>query len=131
MITNAMKRCLEVRDVSFWKTDHGRTERSRIQKRIEKELDALLWLSMKYPSVFLYETERKDYRQMRLRKLMAVICALQGKHVEVELRKPIMKDNDRRCRKCGRIPYKPLCSNGQCSTCNQRDFFESVKAKAS
>ena len=130
MITRAMQKNLETRDVGFWKTDHGRIEKSRIQKRIEKELDALLWLTLKYPDVFLYENCYRSYRQMRLRKLMAVVCALQGKHVEVELTKPIDKKADRHCKKCGRIPYKPLCSNGQCSTCNQKEFFESVKAKA-
>lgn len=119
-----MREWLETYDVTQKRYVYGK----RIQKRIEKELNALLWLSMKYPSVFLYEAERKDYRQMRLRKLMGVICALEGRHVEVELTKPIEKNQDRRCVSCG-LKQSRIGTNHLCYICNQKKIFKSLKAK--
>lgn len=63
---------------------------NRIQKRIEKELDALLWVSVHYPQIIL--DDEREYRDdtgrivchRRLKKLLLTIKALNPK-TEVEL----------------------------------------------
>jgi hypothetical protein len=63
---------------------------NRIQKRIERELDMLLWLAIHYPEVFLDEEREwkeesgKIMSHRRLKKLLLVVKALNPK-MEVEL----------------------------------------------
>lgn len=67
---------------------------NRIQKRINRELEALLWLSTHYPQVFLDEEREwseqsgKIMSHRRLKKLMLALKALNPKcDVELVLRK--------------------------------------------
>ena len=69
---------------------------SRIQRRIDRELDMLLWLSMHHPEVFL--DERREFMEesgkimshRRLKKLLLCLKALNPK-MEVEL---VLRDID-------------------------------------
>jgi hypothetical protein len=63
----------------------------RLQKRLERELNMLLWLAVNHPDIFLYK-EQNHYRKSsfdgkeRIRKIMLTVKALIGtKDVELFL----------------------------------------------
>lgn len=68
----------------------------RIQRRINRELDNLLWLAVNFPEILLYEDSKNEYGHIRkpytkhdspkqrLRKLLMVVKALNPK-CDVEL----------------------------------------------
>jgi hypothetical protein len=92
MITSKMKKWLEVtaQNPQMEKSIKYCVYMNRIQKRIEKELDALLWLAIHYPKILL--DEEREYRDeggkivchRRLKKLLLSVKALNPK-MEVEL----------------------------------------------
>ena len=92
MITSSMKRWLEqtIQNPQIQKSIKYCVYMNRIQKRIDKELNAMLWLAIHNPNVLL--DEEKDYRDAsgkiichrRLKKLLLTIKALNPK-MEVEL----------------------------------------------
>ena len=90
MITKKMKKWLESLPENPPKTIKYCVYMNRIQKRISRELDMLLWLSINHPEVFLdEEREYKDetgriMSHRRLKKLLLALKAL-NPHCNVEL----------------------------------------------
>jgi hypothetical protein len=92
MITGSMKKYLELveQDPQKQKSIKYCVYMNRIQKRIDKELDALLWLAIHNPKILL--DEEKEYHDStgkvvchrRLKKLLLTVKALNPK-MEVEL----------------------------------------------
>ena len=95
MITRQQKKWLESSD----KTEDGKFIKngakhavymSRIQKRIDKELNALTWLAQTYPQIFLDEekemrdTTGKITPHRRLKAILKILMALNPK-MEVEM----------------------------------------------
>jgi hypothetical protein len=125
MISKSMQRFLETglkTKPQGMRTDRWNVQRfvymSRIQKRIDVELDALLWLCINRPEVFLYEgTQKTSYnKNERFKKLLLTIKALQGEKIDVELVKPIEPEQS-----------KPKISEKQATTANQKRLFERIK----
>ena len=81
MITKGMKKFLEEKNRHRPNSIFSLVYAWRIQKRIERELDLLLWLCMNYPEVFLGENPNA-----RLKKLLLVAKNL-NPNCEVELTK--------------------------------------------
>lgn len=92
MITSSMKKWLEMveQNPQMQKSVKYCVYMNRIQKRIDKEMNALLWLAIHNPKILL--DEEKEYRDSsgkivchrRLKKLLLSIKALNPK-IEVEL----------------------------------------------
>lgn len=83
MITKRMQKWLEkkrgsqsMRYVYVW----------RIQDRIERELDMLLWLAVNRPDIFLMDDKESAKSNERLKKLLLVVKVLNS-NCEVELTK--------------------------------------------
>jgi len=75
---------------------------NRINKRIDRELDNLLWLCRNHPDIFLNAKEDSPNSHMRLKKLLLCIKALNPK-CEIELVLRNLKDEEQK--KEVRIPY--------------------------
>jgi hypothetical protein len=134
-----MRKWLEMPNADKKKNDCHYAKRSayakRIQQRIDKELDSLLWLVMHYPQVFLDEENGHG----RFKKLLLVVKNLNPKcDVELVLRRLDFPDKEelpshfegKRCRKCGKIRSSHgVGNNNLCHVCNQKQIFESIKAK--
>lgn len=90
MITLKMRKWLESLPEKPIKTIKHCVYMNRIQKRISRELDMLLWISIHYPDLFLdEEREWKDssgriISHRRLKNLLLCLKALNPK-MEVEL----------------------------------------------
>jgi len=90
MITEKMKKWLESLPENPPRTIKYCVYMNRIQQRISRELDNLLWLCIHHPEIFLdEEREHKDetgkiMSHRRLKKLLLCIKALNPK-MEVEL----------------------------------------------
>jgi len=90
MITRKMKRYLESIEGKSEKSVKHCVYINRMQKRITRELDMLLWLAIHYPDLFLdEEREQKDdsgkiQSHRRLKKLLLCVKAL-NPNIEAEL----------------------------------------------
>ena len=90
MITSRMKKWLENLPEKPQKTIKYCVYVNRLQKRIDRELDMLLWLSIHHPDIFLDEENEwiedtgKIKSHRRLKKLLLSLKALNPK-IDVEL----------------------------------------------
>lgn len=89
MITDIMKKWLENHKDPEEESNHYKRQElkvhdyvyyARIQKRIDKEMDMLLWLAVHYPTVLT----KNDLNHQRLKKLLLTLKAVNPR-MEVEL----------------------------------------------
>jgi len=97
---------------------------NRIQRRIEREMNMMLWLAINYPEVLLdEEREYKDdsgkiVSHRRLKKLLLTLKALNPKcEVELVLRQIDFPENEETIEKC----TNPDCHNPNCKGCKSAE----------
>lgn len=106
MITNDMRKYLESLSSKIEDKEPSHLEYmkelvylNRINRRIDRELDNLLWLCRNHPDIFLHG-QKEDSPNMRLKKLLLCIKALNPR-CDVELVLRNLKDESKEVR----IPY--------------------------